>query len=207
MQLTRIHGGIQDGFPPGADERPPRSRSRDEGASRDTVPSLPLVATSASDVRARLKQRARSSGRQRTGSTLPPCGPARATICTLLPRSPPPPGQRLGRRLATLVARGFSTPPRPITPDAASFARSLRVGCALAALVARGLFHAGSSSDVKCRPRRKGGGEEGAKNPQSDERSEVANRVCGRGEGAGASAGCGSARAQGRREEAYLIYA
>src|ERR1051326_5710597 len=65
---------------------PPRAPSRDEGPSRHVL-GPPVV--------------------RRTSSTPPPCGPARVSGRTLLPRRPPP---HLGKRLASLVASGILNP-------------------------------------------------------------------------------------------------
>jgi len=54
--------------------------------------------------------RARSSGRAAYRSTPPPYGPARVSGRPVLPRSPPP---RLGRRLASLVAKRIFNPSPP----------------------------------------------------------------------------------------------
>src|SRR6058998_4326767 len=64
--------------------------SRDEGASRHVL-RPPVV--------------------RRTRSTPPPCGPARVSICTLLPRPRPLPARSSVCRLASLTAGTFLTPP------------------------------------------------------------------------------------------------
>src|SRR5262245_12153797 len=48
---------------------------------------------------------------QRTGSTAPPCGPARAPGRTPLTRPPPPPARASHCNFASLVAVGILTPP------------------------------------------------------------------------------------------------
>ena len=130
-----------------------------------------------------------------TGSTLPPCAAARVSICTLLPRPAPPRQTRRGERHFArrqedshplpLARRSLGQPPTDCRPG-------LGANCTSEAMYER---------------HRALGGEAGVKNPLRDaERSKAAHLIPG-GEGAIAGGGPVPARAQGRREEAYSLYA